>query len=205
MNLKNNLVLLLISGLLLNYACTTTDMVIDKSNLDTNTQPGNDFYQYANGGWLKTNPLPAEFSRYGSFDKLAEDNQKIVKQLIEEASSVEGIDDPIKRKIGNFYSAGMDTARIESEGLRPIEKELQSVRELKDNKDIIDLIAEWHRSGNQVLFHFYGAPDQKNSEMVIANIDQGGLGLPDVDYYTSDDPKSKEIREKYLKVYYSTP
>lgn len=172
-------------------------MAIDRSNMDTRTSPGNDFYQYANGGWLEKHPLPDEFSRYGSFDKLAEENQKIVKQLIEDASGAEDNQNPVKIKIGTFYSAGMDSSRIESEGIKPLEEEFYKIESINQKQEIIELVTDWHKRNLPALFHFFGAPDQKNSEMVIANIYQGGLGLTDVDYYTSDDPKSIEIRDMY--------
>ncbi len=196
--MRNFFFLLLFAGIILNYSCSSKkDMAIDRSNMDTRTNPGNDFYQYANGGWLEKYPLPDEFSRYGSFDKLAEDNQKIVKQLIEDASGAESDQNPVKIKIGTFYSAGMDSSRIESEGINPLKEEFHKIASLNQKQEITDLVTDWHKRNIPALFRFFGAADQKNSKMVIANIYQGGLGLTDVDYYTSLDAKNTEILERY--------
>ena len=115
--MKKILLLLVSFRFIINYSCSTKkDMVLEKSNMDTSVQPGNDFYQYANGGWLENNPLPDEFSRYGAFDKLAEDNQKMVRGLIEEASAQNHDKGSIAEKVGTFYNAGMDTVKIDQQG-----------------------------------------------------------------------------------------
>ena len=178
-------------------------MAIDKNNLDTSTDPGQNFYQFANGGWMKSNPLPDEFSRYGSFDKLAEDNQKMVLALIEEAaaSSESGIS--IHQKVGTFYKVGMDTAKIEAEGIAPLKEWFDLIGLATNSLEIGNLITHLHKKNLPVVFYMFGSPDKMNSEMVIANLYQGGLGLTDVDYYTSEDPKSEEIRAKYRE-YVST-
>ena len=195
--MKKLLLFLILTGIFTIYSCSTKDMALDRTNLDSSVNPGNDFYQYANGGWMKNNPLPGEFSRYGSFDKLAEDNQKMVKQLIEDASAVPAEEGSLSQKIGDFYSSGMDTAKIEKLGLDPLKEDFSMIEQVEKPEDIGNLIINLHKRNGSVLFHFFGSPDKKNSEMVIANLYQGGLGLTDVDYYTANDEKSREIREKY--------
>ncbi len=172
-------------------------MALERKNLNTSVQPGNDFYEYANGGWLKNNPLPGEYSRYGAFDKLAEDNQKMVKNLVEAAAAQQNEQGSIDAKVGTFYGAGMDTVTIEQQGITPLREDLAKIDAARSVSDIQDIISEWHTGNNSVLFHLYGSPDDKNSSMMIANIIQGGLGLTDVAYYREQDAKAKEIRETY--------
>ncbi len=172
-------------------------MAINKKNLDLSIDPGQDFYQYANGGWMANNPLPDEFSRYGSFDKLAEENQKMVKKLIEEAAATQPEEGTIAHKVGLFYREGMNTEKINAQGTEPLKPIMEVIDNIRSKDELSHLITHLHRNSFPVLFHLYGAPDKKNSEMVIANIYQGGLGLTDVDYYTSEDAKSEEIRQKY--------
>ncbi|MGC9344622.1 MAG: M13 family metallopeptidase [Bacteroidales bacterium] len=172
-------------------------MAIIKDNLDTRMNPGKDFYQFANGGWLVSNPLPDEFSRYGTFDKLAEDNQKMVRELIENAASKNPDKGSLAAKVGDFYSTGMDTAKIEAEGIKPLSDIFDFIDKATTSGDVWDLITQLHKKNLSLVFYLYGAPDRKNSEMVIANLYQGGLGLTDVDYYSSEDEKSREMRKKY--------
>ncbi len=196
--MKKTLLLFSILGIIGNYSCTSNkDMALERTNLNTSVQPGNDFYEYANGGWLKNNPLPGEYSRYGAFDKLAEDNQKMVKNLVEAAAAQQNEQGSIDARVGTFYSAGMDTVTIEQQGITPLRDDLAKIDAAKSVKDIQDIISEWHTGNNSVLFHLYGSPDDKNSSMMIANIIQGGLGLTDVAYYREQDAKAKEIRETY--------
>ncbi len=195
--MNNNLFVLLIalSGIL--FSCSNNDMAINKKNLDTSAEPGHDFYQYANGGWMMNNPLPDEFSRYGSFDKLAEDNQKMVRTIIEEAAAANPEEESISHKVGLFYSEGMDTAKINALGIQPLNEIMSLIDMVQKPEDLANIITHLHKNNVSVLFYLYGAPDKKNSDMVIANIYQGGLGLTDVDYYTAGDEKSEEIRNRY--------
>ncbi len=197
--MKKAFLIFSISCILFTYSCSTKDMVLDRSNMNTRVDPGNNFYEYANGGWLRNNPLPDEFSRYGAFDKLAEDNQKMVRSLVEEAAAKSAEKGSITEKVGTFFSIGMDSVRIEELGIMPLNEDLAQVDEASSMEDIQKIISIWHSGDNSVLFHLFGAPDRKNSEMVIANLYQGGLGLTDVDYYTDQGTKAKEIRDAYLK------
>lgn len=187
--------LIMISGILI--SCSTKDMAINKEDLDTRVHPGTDFYQYANGGWMENNPLPDEYSRFGSFDKLANDNKKMVRGLIEEAAAKENAPGSIAEKVGNFYHTGMDTALLEKSGLDPVKDLLGRIDMVKNSDDLSQCIYDLHKKNLSMLFFLYGAPDKMNSEMVIANVYQGGLGLTDVDYYTAEDEKSEEIRAEY--------
>ncbi len=195
---KLTLMLAVITGIALN-SCTTKDMAIDRKNLDESVDPGVDFYRYANGGWIKNNPLPDEFSRYGSFDALAEENNEKLRKLVEEVASKSNEIGTIDQKVGDFYNTGMDSAKIEEEGIKPLLKYLYEIESVSDKDDLILCLIRWQSQNIQLLFSLYGVPDKKNSEMVIASLSQGGLGLTDVDYYTADDERSKNIRSEYLK------
>lgn len=173
-------------------------MAIDIKNLDTSVLPGENFYQYANGGWLAKHPIPDEFSRYGTFDILREENRKIVRSLIEETAGSGNISgDLVGRLVGDFYRTGMDTATIDSMGFLPILPELKNISDINNKQDINKLLAEFLAGSHPFLFHIFPSPDRENSEMIIANLHQGGMGLADVDYYRNEDKRSKEIRAEY--------
>jgi len=198
--MKNRVcILLLFSALILINSCSTKDMAIDKSNFDESALPGDDFYQYSNGGWMKLHPLPGEFSRYGSFDILAEENQANLLRLIEEASEMQEGEEGIGYKAGLFFRTGMDTVKIDAQGTEPLADIFELIKLADNFDDLFKVVAHEHERGNSLLFHTFGMPDSKNSEMVIANIYQGGLGLTDVDYYRNQDNRSKSIREKYAE------
>ena len=171
----------------------------DLANLDTTINPVTDFYLYTNGGWLKNHPMPAEYSRYGSFDKLGEENDKKVRELVENLAKEQHDDGSIAQKIGYFVAAGMDTMKIETEGINPLKPEFEKIQKVASIKDIPGLIAYYHSMDINPLFSFYGESDSKNSDMVITQLGQGGLGLGDRDYYVGTDPHSKEIQTEYVK------
>jgi len=181
--------------------CMRTDKNVvpgfDVTNLDTTMSPGNDFYQYACGGWMKKFPLPGEYSRYGSFDKLGEDNQKMVKSLVEELASKPGTEGSLEYKVGTYYALGMDSAAIEQNGLKSIIADIQSIEQISSTTDVVKEIAKLHQIGGNALFNIYAAPDDKNSAVNIAIVTQGGLGLPDRDYYTATDANTANIRTEY--------
>lgn len=172
---------------------------IDPANLDTTVRPGDNFYLYANGGWLKNNPMPSEYSRYGSFDKLQEDNDKMVHDLVLELAKQTNQPGSIAQKIGDFFAAGMDSSTIEKEGINPLKPYLEKIQKASSVQDIQALIASLQTNGLDPLFSFYGEADSKNSEMMIASLYQGGLGLNDRDYYVATDKHSKEIQTEYVK------
>ena len=172
----------------------------DRNNMDTSVSPAVNFYEYADGSWLKNNPIPGEYSRWGTFEVLAERNYKVLKEILEDAAdNTDAEKGSIEQKVGDFYYTGMDSAQIEKEGYNPIKPELKKISEINTVPDIYRVVAELYKEGTSSMFHFYGSADEKNSEMVISQLSQGGLGLPDRDYYTNDDAHSKEVREKYLE------
>jgi len=201
----NYIVLSCIVLLSIMVSCKNKDMkkeehAINIANLDTTVKPGDDFFRYANGNWLKNNPIPAEFSIYGSFEALKEDNNKQLRSIMDNAvADKDAKEGSIKQKIADFYSTGMDSAKIEKTGIKAIQTELDKIEAIKNTADMIKLIAYFHTSGISQLFNFGSGQDDKNSEKIIAQLYQGGLGLPDRDYYLSKDERSKEIRNEYVK------
>lgn len=173
---------------------------IDKSNMDLSVNPGDDFFSYVNGTWNKNNPIPPDLGRYGSFDELIENNRKQVNSIIEEASkNLKSAKGSAQQKIGDFYLSGMDEAKIDALGYEPIKKDLDKIKALNNKTDLIKFIAYSCSYGLSPLFYAGGAIDEKNSNNVIALLYQGGLGLPDRNYYFKEDERSKAVREEYVK------
>ncbi len=197
------LTFLIMSGIM--FSCKNNVMkkethAINIANLDTTIKPGDDFFRYANGNWLKNNPIPNEFSIYGSFEELGEDNKKQLHSLMElvvaDKNTKPGT---INQKIADFYSSGMDSAAIEKTGIKALQPELDKIEAIKSTSDLIKLVAYFHTAGVNQLFNFGSGQDDKNSEKNIAQLYQGGLGLNDRDYYLSNEARSKEIRSEYEK------
>ncbi len=173
---------------------------IDPANMDKNIKPGDNFYLYVNGGWIKSHPIPPEYSQYGAFTVLYENNQKELKALVDEIAKKKAVKKgSIEQKIRDFYNSGMDTAGIEKLGIKPIEPELEKIAAITNKKQVQQELAHMHTIGVHPLFYFYAGADEKNSTMEIANLYQGGLGLPDVSYYTEDNPSNKKLRAEYVK------
>jgi len=180
------------------------NMVMDKglnlTNLDTTAVPGDDFYRFATGGWTDANPIPDEYSRYGSFDKLREENEKQIKQLIEELGETEHEKGTNAQKIGDLYKLGMDSVKLNTEKAAPIMDQLANINSATTVDDIIRLSGEIRSYSRTPFFGFYVGADDMNSSMNIAHLYQSGLGMGNRDYYLETDDKSKELREGYTKL-----
>jgi putative endopeptidase len=173
---------------------------IDLKSIATNVKPCQDFYEYANGHWFEQNPIPADRSSWGAGSQLFEKNLVVLHQILEDAAKdTHAPAGSATRKVGDFYRSGMDEARIEAEGAAPLGKEFARIAAVKDLAGLQDEIARLHRMTVYAAYVFYAYQDFKNSTRIIANFYQGGLGLPDRDYYTNEDDKSKEIRRQYVE------
>ncbi|MGB9485548.1 MAG: M13 family metallopeptidase [Terriglobia bacterium] len=181
-------------------AGTSAESGFDLGNLDNSVAACTDFYQYADGGWMAKNPIPAAYPRWGTFDQLQERNQEVVHQILEsaakDASAPQGGNE---QRIGDFYGSCMDEKGIEAAGITPLQPELDRIEKINDVKDLESAVSRLQGFRVRALFDVDSTQDFKNSSQVIGEIDQGGLGLPDRDYYTREDEKSKQVREEYLK------
>ncbi|MFN7928086.1 MAG: M13 family metallopeptidase [Blastocatellia bacterium] len=172
----------------------------DRSNLDESCAPCQDFFGYVNGGWMKKNPIPAAFSAWGVPHKLNEDNREALHQMLEAAAANKNAPaGSNEKKIGDLYASCMNTQAIEALGTKPIEPYLAAIKKIKDVPSLQTTMSQFQRQGMGGLFGAGVAPDQKNSAMNIATVGQGGLSLPDRDYYLKDDAKSEETRAEFLK------
>jgi putative endopeptidase len=174
-----------------------TNNAINKNDMDLNIKPGENFYLYSNGNWIKNHPVPADKPLYGSFTELYDDNQTKLKNLIDSISKSNNKQGSNAQKIADLYNSGMDTSQIEKDGINPIIDDLNNIDKLKNKNQIIEYVAKLHKQSIFPLFYFGDAQDDKNSSNVIGVIYQGGLGLPDRDYYFANDSRIENIRTKY--------
>src|SRR5258705_9196316 len=168
------------------------------ANLDKTCKPCDDFYQFAMGGWMKSNPIPPEFPTWGSFTVLADRNQESMRGILEDAGVSNAATGSNQQKIGDLYASCMDTTAIEAAGTKPLAKDLEAIEKLKEPTELQPLIARLQQTGSGYLFGFRSTQDLDDSTQVIAEVGQGGLGLPERDYYTRADDKSKQLRADYV-------
>ena len=169
---------------------------LDPTAMDRTADPCVDFYEYSCGGWKKINPIPSDQTSWSVYGKLYEDNLNYLRGILEQAATAKDRD-AVTQKIGDYYAACMDEAEIEKLGAQPLQPDLTAIHNLGSTKDLATLIATLHLQGISALFGAGSTQDPDDSDEVIVNVSQGGLGLPDRDYYLKDDAKSKETREHY--------
>ena len=172
---------------------------LDPADMDTSAKACQDFYKYSNGGWMTKHPIPPEYPSWGTFSELAERNREAMHKILERLAKEKSAAGSDEQKLGDFYSACMDEAAVEAQGAKPLASELARIDKIQSLSDLRSEIARLQTHGVGVLFGFGSQQDRKNSSEVIAGAFQGGLGLPDRDYYTKTDDKSKELRGQYAE------
>ena len=191
--------MLLSSMSIATMAQSTLRSGIDLTDLNPQVQPGEDFYGYACGGWMAKNPLPAAYSRYGSFDRLAEDNNKRINGILKELQEKTYPQGSVEQKLSDLYKLAMDSARREQDGLAPVMGLIKKMEAAKTVAQLFDIQLEMMPYGDSEFFHAYIGADDKNATQNILSVNQGGLALGQKDYYLENDEATTKIRESYKK------
>jgi putative endopeptidase len=172
---------------------------IDRANFDESVKPGDDFFHYVNGNWIRHNPIPAEYSRWGSFSQLHDDNLVHLREIVEGLAKEGGPLDENSRKIRDFYATAMDEAKLEKVGVDPLKDELDRIAKLKGRDELVAEIGHLHAMGIGALFGVHVAQDEKQSTRYIVYLHQGGLSLPEREYYVGTSDYYKQIRGQYVE------
>lgn len=170
---------------------------INPANMDTTVAAGTDFYEYACGGWIKNNPLKPEYARFGTFDQLLENNQEQLRVLIKELSATPHEAGSVAGKIGALYAMGLDSTKLNADGVAPIKEELAAINALATKSDVSKMVATLHKEGMAPFFALFVDADEKNSAMNIVQLYQAGIGMGDRDYYLLEDEGSAKMRDAY--------
>src|ERR1043165_482411 len=170
---------------------------IDVSLLDNSIKPGDDFFEYVNAKWIAANPIPSTKSRWGAFNLLDENSKQTLRQIMEDDSKSNAPKGTIEQKVGDFWFTGMDSSAIDRAGLTALRSYTDMIEMIQTKDDLIKVTAKLQKIGASVFFQPYVDADQKNSAMNILTLSQGGLGLPDRDYYLRTDSHSIALRKEY--------
>jgi len=186
------------------YACNNaseskkTDLLL--SNIDSTVKPGDDFFEYANGGWIKRTPMPESESGWGIGNLVQDEIYNRLRKINEDAVADKKPEGTISQKIGDFWQTAMDTVALDKAGIAPLKEDLAKINAIQSTTDLLNLAPELDKKGVGILFSDYVAQDDKNSEMMAFKLDQGGLGMPNRDYYFKTDERTAKVRAAY-KVY----
>ncbi|MGZ3950304.1 MAG: M13 family metallopeptidase [Flavisolibacter sp.] len=178
---------------------TTSKKDVLAANVDTTVDPSQDFFMYANGAWIKSNPIPAAYGAWGIGNLVIEENLKRLREISEKADSAKAAAGTAQQKIGDFWATGMDSAKIESQGLTQLQPYLDKINAISDVKSLVATVADLKKIGSSTLFSDYVTQDDKNSNVMIYKLWQGGIGLPEREYYFKSDSATQNIRSEYLK------
>src|SRR5215203_3488550 len=168
-------------------------------NMDTTVSPSQDFFMYANGGWIKNNPIPADQGGWSIGNLVVEENLNRLRQISEKAATAGAAEGSTEQKIGDFWTSGMDSVKIEQQGLTPLKAYLDQINAITDMKSLISTTAALKKIGSSTLFSDYVTQDDKNSELMSYKLAQGGIGLPERQYYFKTDSTTANIRKEYVK------
>ncbi len=177
-------------------ATSKPEPALDVTSMDRTADPCVDFFQYSCGGWIKNNPIPPDQSSWDTYSKMEDENRARLRGILEAAAVPDPGRNAVTQKIGDYYASCTDEKAIEAKGAAPLQPTLDRIAKLSSKADLADLAASM--TYENVIFHYDSHQDYHDTTQVIANVDQGGLGLPDRDYYTKEDAKSKELRDKYV-------
>lgn len=180
-----------------NFTKASEDVLV--KNMDFTVNPSQDFFMYANGGWIKNNPIPPEYGSWGIGNLVVEENLKRLREISEKADSSKAAQGSSEQKIGDFWATAMDNAKIEQQGLQPLQPYLDKINAITDIKSLVATVAELKNIGSSTLFSNFVTQDDKNSDVMTFKLWQGGIGLPEREYYFKKDSATVNIRNQYLK------
>ncbi len=169
---------------------------LDITAMDRSIDPCVDFFAYACGGWIKSNPIPPDQSSWDLYSKMEDENKTKLRGILEAASTPDAGRNAVNQKIGDYYASCMDEKAIEDKGIEPLKPELDRIAKISSKSELADVASAM--ATDNVLFRFESIQDFRDANQVVANADQGGLGLPDRDYYLKTDAKSEELRKAYV-------
>src|ERR1700722_3496295 len=173
---------------------------LNPADMDPTCKPCEDFYNFVNGGWAKTHPIPPAFASYGHFTELQDHNQEALHTILDEAAANKSAKPgSVEQKIGDFYSSCMDAAQSDAAGIHPLDEELARIAKISDVTVLQPEVAHLHTMGVGVMFRFGSTTDRKNSSEQTGSASQGGIGLPNRDFYTKTDDRSQKLRDAYRR------